>query len=105
MISRRAVLLGGGAAGIGAAALVGWEVAPESVRFRVRQTLGVLPDPYIPDVPEGEVRLESVTSQHLGEIDLFTAVPDGYGDGAGAASPPPPPPPPPTSRTSVSRAS
>ncbi len=74
---------GAAAAGLGVAALVGWEVAPNSVRFRVRDALGTLPEPEIPDAPEGEVRLERMTSEHMGEIDLFTAVPHGHGDGAG----------------------
>jgi hypothetical protein len=84
MITRRGVLVGGAAvAGVGAATLVGWEVAPNSVRFRVRDAFGMLPDPHIPDAAEGEVGLETVRSQHMGEIDLFTAVPHGHGDGAG----------------------
>jgi len=84
MISRRGVLVGGAAvAGVGVASAAAWELAPETARFRVRQGLGVLPDPYIPDAREGEVRLEQVTSRHMGEIDLFTAVPYGHGDGAG----------------------
>lgn len=70
-------------AGAGAAGVVGWEVAPGSVRYRIQDSLGLLPDPFVPDAPEGEVRLEAVTSAHLGEIDLFTAVPHGHGDGAG----------------------
>ena len=75
----------GGAAvvGLGAAGAVGWELAPRSVRYGVRGVLGLNPDPFIPDAPEGEVRLERVRSQHLGETDLFTAVPHGHGDGAG----------------------
>jgi hypothetical protein len=84
MITRRGLLVGGAAAaGLAAAAVGAWEVAPASLRFRARDTLGLLPEPYVPDVPDGEVRLETVTSEHLGEIDLFTAVPDGHGDGAG----------------------
>lgn len=84
MISRRGLLVGGGAvAGVAAAGAVGWELAPAPVTYRVRRTLGLLPEPWVPDVPEGTVRVEQVDSEHLGPIDLFTAVPAGYGDGAG----------------------
>ena len=84
MISRRGLVVGGATvAGLGVAGVVGWQVAPDPVTFRVRDALGLLPDPYIPDAPEGEVRLEGMTSEHMGEIDLFTAVPDGHGDGEG----------------------
>ena len=77
MISRRGLLLGAG--GVGLVGLAGWAVAPQ----RVERVFGLAPEPFIPDAPEGEVRLERVTSEHLGEIDLLTAVPHGYGDGAG----------------------
>jgi hypothetical protein len=78
------VLIGGAAlAGVAAAGATGWEVAPYSVTSRVRNHLGLTPDPFVPDAPEGQVRLERVTSEHLGEIDLFTAVPAGHGAGAG----------------------
>ena len=84
MVSRRGFLIGGGAvAGVAAAGAVGWELAPAPVTYRVRRTLGLLPEPYVPDVPEGTVTVERVVSEHLGDIDLFTAVPAGYGDGAG----------------------
>jgi S-formylglutathione hydrolase FrmB len=80
-ISRRTVLAG--AAGLAAVAVVGtvgYEVMPMSVRAR----LGLLPDPYIPDAPEGRVRLETVHSDARGrDVNLFTAVPAGHGDGAG----------------------
>jgi pimeloyl-ACP methyl ester carboxylesterase len=50
----------------------------------VKRRLGLGPDPYIPDAPEGLVLLERVESLARGQqVDLFTAVPDGYGDGAG----------------------
>jgi hypothetical protein len=84
MISRRGLLVGGAVtAGVGAAGAVGWESAPYSFRFRVRDLLGLEPDPFVPDAPEGRVRLERVTSTHMGDLDLFTAVPAGYGRGAG----------------------
>jgi hypothetical protein len=42
------------------------------------------PDAFIPAAPEGRVRLERVRSTSLGgSVDLFTAVPQGHGDGAG----------------------
>ncbi len=42
------------------------------------------PDGVIPDVPEGSVRLERVFSDARGQdVGLFTAVPEGHGDGAG----------------------
>ena len=79
--TRRAVLLGG--IGVGAlvgGSAVGWQVAPD----RVRQLFGGHPEWFIPDAAEGTVRLESVSSAAMGgDVDLFTAVPAGYGDGAG----------------------
>ncbi len=39
---------------------------------------------FVPDAAEGRVRVESVASAAMGgDVDLFTAVPAGYGDGAG----------------------
>lgn len=77
MISRRGLLVGAGA--VGAVGLAGYAVAPR----RVKGLLGMGPDMFIPDAPEGEVRVERMTSEHVGEIDLLTAVPHGHGDGAG----------------------
>jgi hypothetical protein len=79
--TRRGVLLGGGAVAIGAgAAVAGWQVAPD----RVRRAFGGHPDWFVPDAPEGTVRLETVTSAAMGgDVELFTAVPAGHGDGAG----------------------
>lgn len=80
-LSRRALLAG--LAGLGVAGVtgaVGWAALPE--RYKTR--LGLGPDPYIPDAPVGQVRLESVRSDARGrDVDLFTAVPQGHGDGAG----------------------
>ena len=78
---RRRLLLGGaGVAGVGLLGLAGWELAPGSVKARLR----LLPDPFIPDAAEGVVTLTKVTSVFMGQdIDLFTAVPAGYGDGSG----------------------
>lgn len=84
MITRRGLLVGGtAAAGVGVAGVVGWEIAPYSVRFRVKDQLGLNPDPFVPDAAEGRVRLEHLRSKHMGALDLFTAVPAGHGDGAG----------------------
>jgi predicted esterase len=84
VITRRGLLVGGAAAVVfGAVGAVGWETAPYSFQYRAKQRLGLNPDPFIPDAAEGQVRLEHLTSEHMGELDLFTAVPAGYGDGAG----------------------
>jgi predicted esterase len=81
MFTRRGVLwVAAGVAGVAAVGGVGIALAPTSVK----RQLGIGPDPYIPDAPEGQVRLEQVDSAARGqEVDLFTAVPAGYGDGAG----------------------
>jgi hypothetical protein len=81
MLSRRLLVTGGaGVLGLGALGVVGWEAAPDSYKGR----LGLLPEAYIPDAAEGQVRLETVTSRAIGTgVDLFTAVPAGHGDGAG----------------------
>jgi poly(3-hydroxybutyrate) depolymerase len=81
VISRRSLLLGGaGVVGVAAVGGTGWAYAP----YPVKKSLGLTPDPYIPDAPEGRVRLEKVRSAAMGrEMDLFTAVPAGHGDGAG----------------------
>lgn len=81
MISRRALLAGAaGVAGLGATAVAGWELAP----YRVKERFGLTRQAYIPDAPEGRIRLEAVRSAAMGgEVDLFTAVPAGHGDGAG----------------------
>jgi len=80
-VTRRRLLLGAaGVAGVAAVAGLGWTLAPE----RWKGELGLRPDPYIPDAPEGRVGLEQVDSAARGRtVDLFTAVPEGYGDGAG----------------------
>ncbi|WP_028636745.1 alpha/beta hydrolase [Nocardioides sp. URHA0032] len=79
-LTRRGFLVGGGAAVAGAAALGGAAAGSG----RVRRALGLRPDFYVPDAPEGRVGLEPVASAAMGgDVDLFTAVPAGYGDGAG----------------------
>ena len=81
MITRRTLLLGGaGTLAVGAAAATGWELAP----YRAKKAFGLTADAYIPDAPEGRVRVDKVHSSAMGrEMDLFTAVPAGHGDGAG----------------------
>ena len=79
-LTRRRFLLG--AAGVTAACGLGYAVMPRRLKWR----LGLLsePDPFIPDAPEGVVRLETVRSSARGrDVNLFTAVPHGHGDGAG----------------------
>jgi enterochelin esterase-like enzyme len=79
-VSRRTLLVGGLAGTAVAVAGTAYAVSP----IRVRKLVGLGPDPYIPDVPEGRVTLETVHSDARGhDVDLFTAVPHGYGDGAG----------------------
>lgn len=72
-LTRRGALIGGTAGVVGAGLLARplWDAVTG-------------PDLHIPDVPEGDVRLERVRSDARGQaVDLFTAVPDGHGDGAG----------------------
>ncbi len=58
----------------------GWSVVPGAYKRR----LGVGDDPWVPDAPQGQVRLETVRSAARGrEVELFTAVPAGLGDGTG----------------------
>lgn len=80
-VSRRRLILGAvGVGGVAALGAAGFAVAPG----RVKGLLGAGPDPFIPDAPEGQVRLETVTSlERDREVQLFTAVPAGYGDGTG----------------------
>jgi len=79
--TRRGLLVAGaGGALLAGGAAAGWHVAPD----RVRRVFGANEEWFVPDAPEGTVRLESVTSAAMGgEVDLFTAVPAGFGDGAG----------------------
>jgi S-formylglutathione hydrolase FrmB len=80
-ISRRHLLVGAaGVGGLAVAGAVGYSVAPD--RWKTR--LGIAGDPFIPDAPEGQISLETVHSEKRGQdVQLFTAVPDGYGDGEG----------------------
>ncbi len=80
-LTRRRFLLGAAAAGgVATVGGLGYAFAPD----RLKSRLGLGPDPFVPDAPEGQVNLESVMSQARSkQVDLFTAVPEGYGDGAG----------------------
>jgi Putative esterase len=76
------LIAGGLTLGFGAAAGAVYSQVP----LRLRDRLGLidLPDPYVPNAPQGRVRLETVSSAARGQdVQLFTAVPAGFGDGAG----------------------
>ena len=79
-------LLTAGAAGVAGIGLVG-AAATQNLRddaLGFRNWVERRPDAFIPDAPEGVVKLESVHSAARGrDVDLFTAVPHGYGAGAG----------------------
>ncbi len=79
--SRRGLLLGGAATlAVGAGAAAVWVTPPDPLARALHRR----PDWYVPDAPEGAMRLESVASAAMGgKVDLFTAVPAGHGDGAG----------------------
>ena len=80
-LSRRRLLLGGaGGLFVAAGAAAVWATPPDPLARALHRH----PEWYVPDAPEGTLRLESVSSAAMGgKIDLFTAVPAGYGDGAG----------------------
>ncbi len=80
-IGRRRVLAAGGS--LAASAVLGWQVAGPRITERLGSMVGIAPDVQVPDAREGDVRLQRLRSQAMGEIDLFTAVPAGHGDGAG----------------------
>ena len=79
LLTRRRVLAG--ALGLaGGAAVAGYAGLPQ----RALRRLGLGPEPEVPDAPAGQVRLETVRSAARGrDVELFTAVPHGHGDGAG----------------------
>jgi S-formylglutathione hydrolase FrmB len=83
--TRRRLLIGAaGVGGVAAVAGVGYTLAPQSLKNRIEGGLGVAPEPYIPDAPEGQIKLETLHSEKRGQdVSFFTAVPDGFGDGAG----------------------
>lgn len=79
-LSRRTLLLGAGVAGAAVVGGSGYALLPE----RVQRRMPWAEDPYVPDAPEGEMRLETVRSSfRRRDVGLFTAVPAGHGDGAG----------------------
>jgi len=81
LLSRRSLIIGGGAVlGVAVGGAVAWPLLPG----RVKRLVTPDPDPFIPDAAEGQVALETVYSKERGaEVELFTAVPAGYGDGKG----------------------
>ncbi|MCZ3387953.1 MAG: esterase [Actinomycetia bacterium] len=80
-VTRRRMLMGGAAvAGVTIGAAASWPFWPD----RVKNVLVGPPEVYIPDAEVGQVTLESVYSESRGmDVDLFTAVPAGYGSGKG----------------------
>lgn len=83
-LGRRGLLLGGGAVvGATGAGLLGWQVLPPSLQSRARSVVGLTEEAAVPDAAEGRVRVERVDSASMGQIELFSAVPAGYADGAG----------------------
>jgi enterochelin esterase-like enzyme len=81
VVTRRTLMLGGAsAAGLAVAGALAAPLVPD----RVLRSVGLGPEPYVPDAPEGQIRLETVWSQARGrDVQLFSAVPAGYGEGAG----------------------
>lgn len=79
-VGRRSLLAAGGVVGLGA---LGWQLAPPSLTERIELRLGIEPEVFVPDAPEGMVRVERVSSRAMGDLDLFTAAPAGHGEGAG----------------------
>jgi pimeloyl-ACP methyl ester carboxylesterase len=81
---RRLLIAAAGVGGVAVAGATGYALAPQRVKNEVESKLGVAPEAFIPDAPEGQVKLEKVYSEKRGkDVSFFTAVPDGYGDGAG----------------------
>ncbi|MEO8329931.1 MAG: alpha/beta hydrolase-fold protein [Candidatus Nanopelagicales bacterium] len=81
-MTRRSLLIGSAvvAGGVVLGGAASWPFLPGRIKGLVLPD----PDPYIPDAEEGKIELESVFSQERGiDVDLFTAVPAGYGDGKG----------------------
>jgi predicted peptidase len=80
-VTRRRLLIGGGAAaGVALGAAASWPFLPS----RVKNVFVDPPPAFIPDADVGTVTLESVYSESRGmDVDLFTAVPAGYGSGKG----------------------
>jgi S-formylglutathione hydrolase FrmB len=80
-VTRRRLMIGGAAVvGVGIGAAASWPFLPG----RVKDLFTDLPPAYIPDAEVGQVTLETVYSEQRGtDVDLFTAVPAGYGNGKG----------------------
>ena len=83
-MTRRTLLIGG----VGGAAVVGAGVAieqgPRTLAKDIYHRVVGRPSFFVPDAPEGQVRLETVHSAARGrDVALFTAVPAGFGAGAG----------------------
>ena len=78
-LTRRRLLVGGAVVGgVAIGSVASWSLLPD----RVKNVFGPQPDPFIPDADVGTVTLESVYSESRGlDVDLFTAVPAGYGKG------------------------
>ena len=80
-LTRRQLLVG--AATVGGVALLG-AAGVAAMPGSLKNKLGLGPEAFVPDAPEGQVRLETVFSEARGQdVHLFTAVPHGFGDGAG----------------------
>lgn len=83
-LGRRGLLVGGGAALVAAGVgTIGWQAAPGAWRARAQGLLGLEEEAFVPDAPEGTVRVEQVRSSYAGDLELFSAVPAGLGDGEG----------------------
>ena len=85
-VSRRALLIGSAGAGlavVGAGVGISTGALPGAGHLH-RALADEGPAGVIPDVPPGRTTLEEVVSRARGRsVGLFTAVPDGHGDGAG----------------------
>jgi hypothetical protein len=77
---RRALVVGAIGLGVAAGAAISYPWWPG----RLKGVFTGLPPAYIPDAEVGTVTLETVYSEARGQdVDLFTAVPLGFGDGRG----------------------
>lgn len=87
LLTRRRLLVGGGAAAVGAVGAAAVVKRSERIEIpgRIRRIWeGSGPTADVPDATAGEVTYEVRRSEARGaDVGFFTAVPDGYGDGAG----------------------
>jgi predicted esterase len=85
--TRRRLFAAGAGCVAGAGVVAAFDAGPaglEADARRFRDWALRRPDPFVPSVPEGVVKLETVHSEARGrDVDLFTAVPAGHGDGSG----------------------